>query len=427
MDITTRLGQDRHGWMEDDNLRTEPAVVLVDVTAPEAPASERLNATHLVVVLDRSASMSGERLDHAKMALQEVVTGMRPDDSFGLVLFDDQVDVAVPAGPVGDRATALAAIDAVQPGGSTDLAAGLSAGLRQAARLDRREGVRVLLVSDGHANRGVVDHAVLARHAARFLREDGVSTSTLGMGLGYDEELLGAVSQAGGGAEYFANEADTAASRIRQECGDLVAERHLRCRLVVETGTTMRHVEVVNHVTLHEAAHGVEIELGGLRPDDVRSLVMRFEPTLATRPGRRKVARIHLTWVSADDLETYSVSTSVWAHVSRPGESPAVVDREVMAELLFQRVQRRKRRVAAKLAKGDVLGAARSLRRLVRLIKRELPSVPLQRRPEMEGELADALRQLEVTELGSMEDRAFASKAMFAATAVGSRRRDRRI
>ena len=428
MELTTRLGQDRYFWME-PAAADQPAVVLLELEAPVAAREEsyRRSPTNLVVVLDRSGSMSGDRLDHAKAALREIVQGLHPDDCFGLVLFDHDVDVVVPAAPVGDRARALAAIAAVEARGSTDLSSGLVEGLRQADGLERPEGVRVLLISDGHANAGVTDPETLATFTTRYRLEGGVTTSTLGMGLGYDETVLGAIAQAGTGSELFAHEADTALGLIRQECGDLVAERYLKCRVTIELGTTMQAVDVINGVAATTLPNGVRLDLGGLRDGDARALVMRFTPSTVSRPGRRKVARVHVEWVSADDLETHRTSTSICAHVDRTGASTPVVDRDVLAELLFQRVQRRKRRVAEKLAAGDVDGARRSLKRIVRLIERELAQVARARRPEIEAELVDVQRQIDVIDLGNLEDRAFASKALYASTAGLNRRRDRRL
>ncbi len=183
----------------------------------------------------------------------------------------------MPAGPVSDRAAIKRAIDTVQARSMTDLGAGLIEGLRQARSLESEAGVRVLLVSDGHANSGVIDPSVLGGHVGKFL-DSRITTSTLGMGLGYDESLLSAIARAGSGNEYFAEEADTAAGVIAQECGDLLNQRFLSCRLTVTTATGMESVEVINEATMTQTAAGVQIELGGFQPEQIRSLVLRFKP-----------------------------------------------------------------------------------------------------------------------------------------------------
>ena len=179
--------------MKDELTRADLAPLLVEVEAPSVPVRTDAAPTSLVVVLDRSGSMQGPPLDHAKRALRDVVDRLSPADSFGLVIFDDQVEVVVPAGPVSDRAAIKRAIDKVTARNMTDLGAGLIEGLRQARNLSSEAGVRVLLVSDGHANSGVIDPLVLGGHVGKFL-DSRITTSTLGMGLEYDESLLSAIS-----------------------------------------------------------------------------------------------------------------------------------------------------------------------------------------------------------------------------------------
>lgn len=78
--------------------------LLLELSAPPATdgAAERAPSA-LQVVLDRSGSMSGERLAAAKGALDRLVDRLDPRDSLGVVAFDDEVSVVVPAGPVADR------------------------------------------------------------------------------------------------------------------------------------------------------------------------------------------------------------------------------------------------------------------------------------------------------------------------------------
>ena len=386
MELRTHLGQDRFFWMKDELTHADRAALLVEVAAPALAAPTDAAPTNLVVVLDRSGSMSGEPLDHAKRALRDVVDRLSPTDSFGLVIFDDQVEVPVPAGPVTDRASIKRAIDAVTARSMTDLGAGLVEGLRQAKRLKAEAGVRLLLVSDGHANSGVTDPGVLGGHVGNHL-DSRITTSTLGMGLGYDETLLSAIARAGNGNEHFAEEADTAAGVISQECGDLLNQRFLSCRLTVTMGAGMESVEVLNEATQEALPLGLQVELGGFQPEQERSLVFRFTPKQASRPGRRKVAMLRLDYVLADDLSEHSVSTSVWARVAREGERDAVVDVDVMTELLFQRVQRRKRAGMQALSVGNWDEAEHWFERTRRLIKRHWAEIPRARRDEFTAEL----------------------------------------
>lgn len=423
MELTTHLGQDRFAWMGEDER--DPAYLLVEVKAPELPARAEATPTNLIVVLDRSGSMEGQPLDQAKRALCDVVSQLSPTDHFGLVVFDDQVDVVVAAGPVADKTAIKRAIRRVEARSMTDLGAGLIRGLQEAKRIQSPTGVRVLLISDGHANTGITDPAKLGGYVGDLL-DKRVTTSTLGMGLGYDERLLSVIAQRGGGSEYFAEEADTAGGIIRQECGDLLNQRFLSCRLRVSLASGMASIEVLNEATSRTTPDGIEIDLGGLAPRDVRKLVLRFGAHQATRPGRRKVAKLRLDYVLADDMSDRHASTSVWARVIRVGENPPVVDRAVMGEVLFQKVQRLKRQQALAYSVGDLRRAEKLGKAIAGLIKKNWRLLPRDLRDELQRELDEQREAQERVVADAVMGANFNSKRMMSATGLASRERGRK-
>ena len=139
--------------VEQDDVVT----VMLELAAPEEALDVPRAPATVQVVLDRSGSMSGERLEAAKLALAELTERLDPADRFGLVAFDDEVQVVVPAGPLLDKAAARAAVLAIGPGGTTNLSGGLLRGLQEARRVAGGSGATLLLLSDGHANAGVTD------------------------------------------------------------------------------------------------------------------------------------------------------------------------------------------------------------------------------------------------------------------------------
>ena len=171
----------------------EQVSLLVELTAPTVESAVVREPSTLVVVLDRSGSMAGERLEGAKHALITLLDRLDPTDRFGLVTFDDSVELVVPSGPLTDKAAVRAQIAAIHAGGSTDLSAGYLRGLQEARRTAGPAGATVLLVSDGHANAGVTDPVKMGEVAAKGYAKS-ITTSTLGFGLGYDESLLGALT-----------------------------------------------------------------------------------------------------------------------------------------------------------------------------------------------------------------------------------------
>jgi len=155
-------------------------------------------------VLDRSGSMSGsKKMAYALEAACFAVEQLLATDRVSVTAFDDQVETLAPNAPVVDKAGLIARIRKITPRGVTDLHDGWKEGGRQVENGLISQGVnRVILLSDGQANHGVTDPNVIAREAVG-LSARGVSTTTMGLGDDYNEDLLQAMAEAGDGNYYF--------------------------------------------------------------------------------------------------------------------------------------------------------------------------------------------------------------------------------
>ena len=223
--------------------------VLLRVTVPEANAnaasSQRL-PLHLSLVLDRSGSMSGAPLEQAKRCAQFIVSGLRPTDRCSVVAYDDEVTVLAPAQLVGDRKALQHAIQSIHSGGSTDLHAGWLAGATTLAPHTTPQVLsRVILLSDGCANHGLTDEAAIARQCAQ-LAEAGVTTSTYGLGQGFNESLMHAMARAGQGKAYYGETADDLMGPFTEELSllDALAGRKVQMTLNPADGVQL---QVLNH------------------------------------------------------------------------------------------------------------------------------------------------------------------------------------
>lgn len=249
------------------------ALLTLHGQAPEAGSRVPLN---LSIVLDRSGSMSGPPLESARLAAALLVRRLSPEDVVSVVAYDDQVlTVAEPAtGPAQEGlATAL---DAVQAGGSTNLSGGWLRGRELVAR-NRRAGAvnRVLLLTDGMANAGITDPELLTGLCAGARGEE-ITTTTIGFGAHYDERLLRAMADAGGGSAYYIERTDQAPGVFEEEIEDLLSVSAQNVAVELQPARAVRLVTLHNDYPTTPLADGRRVELGDLYAREPKTLLVEF-------------------------------------------------------------------------------------------------------------------------------------------------------
>jgi Ca-activated chloride channel homolog len=221
---------------------TTDVFLTADVKGVEVPGRVR-SPVNLALVIDRSGSMSGFKLDQAKQAARHLVSALRPDDRLTIVHYGSDVKAleGLYATPE-NRGRLLSYIDGIWDDGGTNIGAGLST-----ARdlLERTRGAfqvnRVILISDGQPTEGVTDHESLV-NVARSLRSSGLSVSSIGVGDDFNEKLMESLAEVGAGAYAYLQDASQL-QRIFQKdldaAGTQVA-RNVTITVKVPTGSLVR-------------------------------------------------------------------------------------------------------------------------------------------------------------------------------------------
>src|SRR4051794_4310664 len=259
------------------------AVLLVRIIAALADETEVGRAAPLDVafVLDHSGSMQGGKLELAKEGVDLAVARLRDADRTALVVYDDEVDIVQPlaAATPRSKASLRLALHGVDPGGSTYLSGGWVAGCQQLAEATPVTNTdatatrirRVILLTDGLANVGILDPSVLARHAGE-LRRRGIATTTVGVGQDFDEGLLSAMAEAGGGNFQYVASPDGLQTFFAHELQELfsVAATGLTVTLVLPTGVD---AELVSAFPLETRGNALDVAIGDLAAGDEIDLV----------------------------------------------------------------------------------------------------------------------------------------------------------
>ena len=276
--------------------------VLLELTAPARQTTTPRQPLNLALVLDRSGSMAGPKLELARRAATLLIRQLGDEDRVGVVTYDDEVSLvshsrrATPAA----KAELERLIRAIQSGGSTNLGGGWLEGCREVAEQQepgRATIDRALLLTDGLANVGIVDQEELCTHAAE-LRSRGISTSTFGMGDDYNDDLLQAMADKGGGHYFYLRGPADVAPSFAQELGELMET--VAREVVVEVRAPGASVELLNDLPTEPLPDGVRVHLGDLCTREEKSLVVKvIAPPGAV--GAELPVRVIAMYRDADD------------------------------------------------------------------------------------------------------------------------------
>lgn len=301
--------------------------LVVEVTAPPAPEQIKRSVAdlNLGLVLDASGSMNARdaggdnlplsRLEAAKQASDGVVHNLGEDDALSLVSFADQAIVHLSGlGLDADgKREAAAAIAAIGTRGCTNLHDGWLAGAEQVAlHMEHRpnDRHRVLLLSDGMANRGITDPETLGEIAAE-LRSRGISTSTVGIGLDYSTEQIGRIAEDGGGmlhhATHPAEIVEVVLAELKEMQATVVDDVEISVDMDGEDGGVGIEVVGLGH---RDHPGGACAVLGSLVGQATRRAVFRlFVPPGVN--GEVLTCRIAASWRAAGQSERQRVQAEV--------------------------------------------------------------------------------------------------------------------
>lgn len=200
---------------------------------------------NVALVLDKSGSMSGEKLQRAKDAAIMVLDRLQADDIVSIVVYDTTVSVLVPATKLTDRADIYTRIRAINAGGNTALFAGVSKGAAEVGKFLEKERVnRIVLLSDGLANEGPSAPEDLGDLGASLYRT-GISVTTIGLGLDYNEDLLASLAKRSNGSHLFAAEADDLMAKFDLEFGDVLTAVAQNATIVFDCAEEIRPVRIL--------------------------------------------------------------------------------------------------------------------------------------------------------------------------------------
>jgi Ca-activated chloride channel family protein len=313
---------------------------MLELSVP-APADTAARAPLvLALVLDRSGSMDGPKLAVAKRCAAWLASRLRPEDELALVDYDDEVRLLAPLAPARERAL-LKALAAVQAGGQTNLSGGWLKGVEQLRGANGDGGRTLLLLTDGLANVGITDRDALVA-LAQGARGEGVATTTIGFGDDFDEELLTALADAGGGNAHWAATPDAAPAIFAQELEGLTRPGAQNVSVEIRPREQVEVLAVLNEYPQVPVPGGVQIALGDAYGGERRRVVFALHVPYLAAHGVVHVADLVLRYVSVgEEIAHRELAIPVTVNAVSAAEAAAATpDGEVREEVLVLKAAR---------------------------------------------------------------------------------------
>ena len=320
------LAQDRHN----------DVFINVELDPAELVASQRV-PMNIALVIDKSGSMSGsDKIGYAREAAMSIIDHLERYDRVAIVTFDSNVSTVLHSTTVDDPKRIKDIIARIRTGSNTALHGGMMAGAEEVRGHYNAEFLnRVILLSDGIANVGPSSDSELAQ-AARSLGDQGITVTTMGLGLDYNENAMTAIADTSGGNYYFIESGDQMAYQFQQELYGMMRVTALQPTLTIEMADGVNVREVYGY-DVTRTGNQVSARIGDLIGGR-KITVTAVLDVAATRADRMALATVALRYTDAVDGRTVSLSKGIVAELSQDeAQQVASADLEVGAQV--QRVQ----------------------------------------------------------------------------------------
>jgi len=295
-------------------LAKEPQVVYLLVEFNVAKIKDDGNKErplmNLGMVIDRSGSMSRQgKLVYAKKAAKQVVDLMSSKDRLAIVEYDDRVSVLWPSTHVEARQMIKRKIDALTPRGSTNLTGGMMEGVEQVQEHYDSEHInRILLLSDGLANQGITNPVEIKRLVSKAKRK-GVTITTLGLGLQYNEDLMQTIAESGGGHYYFIEGPDQMAHIFRTEMNTLFTTVAKGSVITFRRAPIVKSVKVFGY-PVTEKDRETSISMDNFYAEEKRSVLLRLEFE-AGKEGKIDIGQLQLVYNDLQEKDKKTLTTDI--------------------------------------------------------------------------------------------------------------------
>ncbi len=331
---------------------------------------------NVVLVIDKSGSMEGERIDQAKEAALMAVERLGERDTLGIVAYSDEAVVLSPAARLRSTDRVREEIRRLRADGRTALYAGVSQGIRELKPwVDPYAVNRIILLSDGLANVGPSSPKELedlGREAAR----ENITVTTIGLGLGYNEDLMTRLALASDGNHAFVEHPDDLVDIFNKEFGDVLSAIGSDVDIIIECPGGFRPMRALGRDARIEGQK-VRLNMGKVYGKQEKYVVLELEVAKAVANGAPKAANVEVTYTDLASKQKKSLQGKADIRFTRDAAAAkASVDGEVMASVTRQIATENNEKAVSLRDSGKVDEARQVLKANVDYLNRQADALP---------------------------------------------------
>ncbi len=316
---------------------------------------------NVALVLDKSGSMSGEKLARAKEAAINALERLNSHDIVSVVTYDSTVTVVVPATKLTDRQAVIERVRQIEAGGSTALFAGVSKGAEELREfLDKERVNRIILLSDGLANVGPQSPSELGE-LGKSLSKEGISVSTIGLGLDYNEDLMTALARASDGNHVFVEKSTELVDVFNREFNDVLSVVAQEVVIKIHCRDDIRPVRSLNgdgEIT----GQDVYVKLNQLYSEQEKYIIVELEFPARPNGSSMEVADVSVSYTNMETKTEDRLSSVVGINFSANLASvEASTNSSVMEQCVLQLANLENQAATLLRDRGDVVKARQLL------------------------------------------------------------------
>jgi len=276
-------------------LKKQTTFLKVGLTGFKMQSRAERAPVNISLVLDKSGSMKGSPMEEARSGAIEAIRRLGPNDIVSVITYDSTVHVLVPATKLTDKDTVCRQISQIRAGGGTALFAGVSKGAAEIRKFaDRNYVNRVILLSDGKANIGPSSPSELGNLGASFKKEN-MTVSTMGLGPGYNEDLMLMLASRSGGNHIFIEDTAQLAGIFHEEFKTVLSVVAQEVSVAIDVSKAVRPIRVLGR---EAEINGQQVitQLSQIYSEQEQYVVLEVEVPATSAGKATQVASVSVTY-----------------------------------------------------------------------------------------------------------------------------------